>query len=51
MTTPASEAMKEDKDGDGRDDRDDIGSSDGCWRRRKTAEYNILGEVGCNVSS
>jgi hypothetical protein len=51
MTTPASEAMKDDEDGGGRDDRDDIGSIDGCWRRRKTAEYNILGEVGCNVSS
>ncbi len=50
-TTSALEAMKDDEDGGGRDDRDDIGSSDGCWRRHKTAEYNILGEVGCDVSS
>jgi hypothetical protein len=43
--------MKDNKDGGGRDDRDNIGSSDGCWRRRKTVEYNIVGEVGCSVSS
>ncbi len=40
-TTPALEAMKDDKDRGGRDDRDDIGSSDGCWRRCKTAEYYL----------